>query len=184
MTLGDECSVTVPPFSHPGGGADRPEQDSALRRATLSPTFPERRSSGRPRRVKRCRSLPVEMAATPTFGVASMCVSAISSSLMRRAEISRGVSADRRFGARADQRCSTADDGGVRGACRNLHAVVHRFTRRLRASSLVWADLAGRRLNQQCGAPLESGGLTTSSEIDGRQPGLTRLSPKSLPAVG
>ena len=25
VTLGDRCSVTVPPFSHPGGGADRPE---------------------------------------------------------------------------------------------------------------------------------------------------------------
>ena len=57
-------------------------------------------------------------------------------------------------------------------------------TRRLRSSSLVWADLGrapgGRRLNRQCGGRAAGvRGSTSSSEVDPRQPGLTRLSPKS-----
>jgi hypothetical protein len=54
VTLGDECSVTVPPLAILAVVLINPNPDAALRRADTQPRFPERRSSGRPRRVKRC----------------------------------------------------------------------------------------------------------------------------------
>jgi hypothetical protein len=106
-----------------------------------------------------CRSLRVEMAATPTFGVASMCASALHPRGRRGRRSRAWVSADRRFGAPADQRCNTVDGGGGGGGggrrLRNLHAIVHGLHETLDSRHWSGAILAecrvGRRLNRQCG---------------------------------